>query len=152
MDIKIRDARPADSPSVVSLVREMAEEDGGSTPVSEACVEAYLADPGGGMLMAEADGQTVGLLSYSLRPNLYHAAPACLIELLAVRKDARSRGVGGALVDAMLARAESLGCAEISVSVMPDNPDAIRFYRRHGLTEEVMTLEKHFAHTQGGTL
>jgi ribosomal protein S18 acetylase RimI-like enzyme len=149
MDLKIRDARPADSSSVVALVREMASEDGESTPITEAYAEACVADPGGGMLLAESDGRVVGVLSYSLRPNLYHAAPACLIELLAVRQDARGRGAGGALVESMMAKAEALGCAEISVSVMPDNAGAIRFYRRHGLAEEVMSLEKHFAHIKG---
>lgn len=143
MDVTIREAHPADALSVVQLVREMAEEENEETPVTEAYVAQYLASPGSGILIAEAVGQAAGLLSYTLRPSLFHAATACLIELLAVRKDARSRGVGGALIQELLARTRALGCAEVSVSTMPDNAGAIRFYREHGLTEEALFLEKH---------
>lgn len=144
MDITIRDAQSGDAPAVVSLIREMAQEGGDRSPITDAHAAECISSGAGGVLLAEENGRRIGVLSFSLRPNLYHAAPACLIELLFVRRVARSRGAGGALMKAMLGRAEALGCAEISVSVMPDNPGAIRFYRRHGLTEEVMLLEKHF--------
>jgi ribosomal protein S18 acetylase RimI-like enzyme len=143
--MKIRDAGTSDASAVVSLVLEMAQEDGEHSPVTESYAARYSTHPGCGMLLAEAEGRVIGLLAYYLRPDLYHAAPACLIELLFVRPDARGRGAGGALVADMLKRAAALGCAEITVSVMPDNAGAIRFYRRHGLTEEVMSLEKHIA-------
>jgi ribosomal protein S18 acetylase RimI-like enzyme len=145
MDITIRDARPADAQVIVQIVREMAEEDNERTPVTEAYVAQYLASPGSGILLAEAGRNIAGLLTYSFRPGLFHAAPSCLIEQLAVRKEARSRGAGGALIKELLARTAALQCAEVSVSVMPDNAGAIRFYRRHGLTEEAVFLEKHFA-------
>lgn len=144
MDVKIRAARPEDPPAVVRLVREMAEADGDITPVTERYAAQCISSGAGGVLLAETDGRAAGVLSYSLRPNLYHAAPACLIELLFVPGDAQNRGAGGALVEELIARAAEPGCAEISVSVMPDNPGAIRFYRRHGLTEEAVFLEKHF--------
>ncbi|MBN1438983.1 MAG: GNAT family N-acetyltransferase [Anaerolineales bacterium] len=144
MDYSIREATPADAPDIVALVRETSQEDNEHTPLTEAYVGEYLAAPDSGILLAEADGQTAGLLSYSIRPGLFHAAPSCLIELLVVRKPLRGRGAGGALLKKMLARAAALGCAEVSVSTMPDNAGAIRFYRRHGLTEEAVFLEKHF--------
>jgi GNAT superfamily N-acetyltransferase len=149
-DITVRKAGPGDAPDVVALIREMAREDGEHTPVAEAYVEARLGHPGSGVPLAEADGRRVGLLGYSLRPDLYHTAPACLIELLDVRHGERSRGAGGALADAVPAKAQALGCAEISVSVMPDNAGAIRFYRRHGLTEEAALLERRFVRSPGG--
>ncbi len=34
--------------------------------------------------------------------------------------------------------------AEVSVTTMPDNQGAIRFYKRHGLVDEAVFLEKHF--------
>jgi len=148
--IDIRDARSADAPSVVSLVREMAEEDGETSPITETSVQAHLRDSGSGIVLAESDGRIIGLLSFSLRPSVYHAAPACLVEMLFVRRDSRRRGAGGSLMERMLSKAGASGCAEISVSVMPGNDGAVRFYRRHGLTEEVMSLEKHFKRTPGG--
>ncbi len=144
MHITVRDALPADAPGIVRIIQESAAEDKEPTPVTEAYVAHYLDSPGSGILIADSQDQTAGLLSYSIRPGLFHAAPSCLIELLLVRADLRGRGAGSALVKELLARAGALGCAEVSVSTMPDNAGAIRFYRRHGLTEEAVFLEKHF--------
>jgi len=95
------------------------------------------------MLVAEQAGSTIGLLSYSIRPDLYHAAPTALIEELVVSASIRSQGVGSALFQAAEDYLREAGCVEISVSVMPDNLRAIKFYRLHGLTDEVVYLEKH---------
>ena len=144
MDITVRDARPADAHSIVAIIRESAAEDKEHSPVTEAYVGEYLATPGSGILIADAEGRAAGLLSYSIRPGLFHAAPSCLVELLLVRKGMRGRGAGSALMQALLERTGAPGCAEVSVSTMPDNAGAIRFYRRHGLTEETVFLERHF--------
>ena len=63
---------------------------------------------------------------------------------LVIAASHRGRGVGGALLEALLARLEKDGCAEVSVTTMPDNEGALRFYRSHGLTDEAVYLEKHF--------
>ncbi len=144
MTYLIRDAAPADAAEIVAIIREMAEEDREATPVDAEYVRQYLAAAGSGILLAEADGAPAGLLSYSFRPGLFHAAPSCLIELLIVRRDRRGCGIGGALLEALLSRAREARCAEASVSTMPGNPGAIRFYRSHGLTEEAVFLERHF--------
>jgi hypothetical protein len=34
-------------------------------------------------------------------------------------------------------------CAEVSVSTMPDNQEAIRFYNKLGLVDEAIFLERH---------
>ena len=143
MDITVRDARSADAPAVVAIIQEAAAEDKEHTPVTEGYAAEYLASPGSGILIADSQGRAAGLLSYSIRPGLFHAAPSCLIELLLVRAELRGRGAGSAMLRALLARAAELGCAEVSVSTMPENAGAIRFYRRHGLTEEAVFLEKH---------
>jgi ribosomal protein S18 acetylase RimI-like enzyme len=139
----IRDARAGDEPAVVSLIQEMAAGDGGASPVDPAFVAAYLAHPGSGVLLAEEEGRCVGLLSYSVRPDLYHAGPAALVEELVVHAPLRGHGVGGALLEAFLSRMAALGCAEVAIAVMPDNEGAQRLYRAHGLTEEALLLERH---------
>jgi ribosomal protein S18 acetylase RimI-like enzyme len=144
MDFTIRNAQSDDAPAIAAIMSETADEENERTPVTEAYIRGYIASPGSMILLAEAEGAAAGLLSCSNRPNLFHAAPACLIELLVVRKEMRARGAGSALMQALLSRAGALGCAEVSVSTMPGNAGAIRFYRRHGLTEEALFLEKHF--------
>jgi ribosomal protein S18 acetylase RimI-like enzyme len=140
----VREARPEDAPAVVRLIGQLAADEGEKSPVTEADVCAYLSYPGCALLVAEADGQVVGLVSTFVRPSLYHAAPAVMADDLVVSAGCRGQGIGRALLDEVLRRAYTTGCAEVSVAVMPDNADALRFYRSHGLTDEAVFLEKHF--------
>jgi ribosomal protein S18 acetylase RimI-like enzyme len=148
--IVIREATTADAPVIADLIRALEEvvDDSGepedSSPVTPEYVRSYLAYPDSYVLVAEEAGQVVGLLSYSIRPNLFHAADSALIEELIVDDRARGRGVGSALMRHLLALLEARGCAEVSVSTMPDNHGAIRFYHSHGLVDEAVFLEKHF--------
>jgi ribosomal protein S18 acetylase RimI-like enzyme len=143
VSVAIREARPEDAAIIVEMIRELARGEGDETAVTEAHAAAYLGVPGNGILLAERDGSTLGLISYSIRPNLYHAADSCLIEELIVRRQARGAGVGRRLVEELMRRCIDMGCAEISVSTMPDNERAIRFYRKMGFTDEALFLEKH---------
>jgi ribosomal protein S18 acetylase RimI-like enzyme len=142
-NVVVRDAQQGDEPLVVDLIQEMAAGDGGSSPVTAAFVTSYLSNPGSGILLAELEGEVAGLLSYSVRPDLYHAAPAALAEELVVHAPFRGRGVGSALLQAFLARMAEVGCAEVAIGVMPDNQVAQRLYRAHGLVEEAVLLERH---------
>jgi len=143
MPVKVREARPGDEHDVVGLITELARTIGETSPITAGYVQEYLAFPGCHVLWAEEDGHFVGLLSYSIRPNLYHAANSALIEELVVRESARGHGVGSVLLSELLSRLPSQGCAEVSVTTMPDNDGAIRFYRSHGLVDEAVFLEKH---------
>ncbi|MGE5560741.1 MAG: N-acetyltransferase family protein [Chloroflexota bacterium] len=139
----MREAESGDAPQIMDLIRELAATNDETSRITEAYVEEYLSFPGCGALVAEEEGEIVGLLSYSVRPNLYHAGDTALIEELVVSGRSRGKGIGSALVREMIALAEALGCEEISVSTMPDNEGAQRFYRQHGLVDEAVLLEKH---------
>ena len=143
MSITVRPATSTDAPAIVELIGELARNYGETSPITQEFAREYLAFPGNSILLAEEEGRVAGLLSYSLRPNLYHAANSALIEELVVRASARGRGVGSALMSELLRRLPSQGCAEVSVTTMPDNDGAIRFYRSHGLVDEAVFLEKH---------
>jgi ribosomal protein S18 acetylase RimI-like enzyme len=121
----------------------MASLGGGQSTITEEYVNEYLSSAVSRILLA-VQGQVVGLLSYSIRPDLYHAANSCLIEEIIVQESSRSQGVGSALIAELFSRLEAHRCAEVSLAVMPENTQAIRFYRTHGLTEEALFLEKHF--------
>lgn len=147
--ITIRDANLEDASAIVGLISEHATIAGERSPITEAYVAIYLSNPASRILLAEIQNRVVGLLSYSLRPNLYHAGPSCLIEELIVEEATRGHGVGSALVAELFSRLPALACAEVSVTVMFTNQQAIRFYRRHGLAEEVLSLEMHFNRGDG---
>jgi len=141
MSIHIREARREDASLIVRLITELAVGTGEVSPISPAYVKTYLASPTSGVLLTEAQGQVIGLLSYSVRPDLYHAANCCLIEELVVREGLRGQGVGSALLQALFSRMQE--CAEVGLGVMPENERAIRFYRKHGFVDEALLLEKH---------
>ena len=84
-----------------------------------------------------------GLLSYSVRPDRYHAGLCCMVEELVVAGEKRGRGTGGVLLEALLTQGHASGWAEVSVGVMTDNFRAQAFYRRHGLVDEALLLEEH---------
>lgn len=143
MNILIRPALEKDVPAIISLIAELADTIGETSPLTGEYVLSYLAAPGSTVLVAEDEGRALGLLSYSLRPNLYHANNSCLIEELIVTLSAQGQGIGGMLVDALLDRMNTGSCAEISVTTMPDNLGAQKFYRAHGFIDEAIFLEKH---------
>jgi ribosomal protein S18 acetylase RimI-like enzyme len=156
MDISIVRATIADADTIVDLIRELAESSGERSGVNAAYVGSYLGFPGRTVLLAGTagdavgarDGATVGervgLLAFSLNPNLFHAGDGCLIEDLYVRPAWRGRGVGTALVAHVVAEAARQGWAEVSVSTGRDNRAALSLYRGRGLVEEYVLLEKHF--------
>jgi ribosomal protein S18 acetylase RimI-like enzyme len=143
MHLNVRDAHPGDEPHIVRLIRELAGTDDEASPITPEYARGYLAFPGSHVLLAEDEDRVIGLLSYSVRPGLYHAGASALIEELVVHAPERGRGVGSALMTELLRRVAALGCAEVSVATMPDNAGAQRLYRAHGLKDEALFLEKH---------
>jgi ribosomal protein S18 acetylase RimI-like enzyme len=143
MTIHLRDTGAGDKGAIVALIRELAASSGDTSPITEDYVSKYLATPRCHALLAEVDGQAVGLLTYSVRPDLYHAGPTASIDELVVRGEWRGQGVGSALVQEVLRRAATDGWVEVSVTTLKENEAAQRFYRAHGLADEAVFLEAH---------
>jgi ribosomal-protein-alanine N-acetyltransferase len=143
-DFPIREANAGDVREVVRLIQQLASESGEHSPITPSYVAAYLEDTRSTVLLAEHHGAVAGLLSYSVRPDLYHAGNSILIEELVVDERWRSVGLGSALITALLEKVEDLDAREACLAVMPDNERAIRFYRSHGWAEEALFLERHF--------
>lgn len=143
MKTSIRQANQKDAQAVTALVHELAASEGDPARVDEAYAAIFLETPGCGALLAEIAGRPVGLLSYTLRPDLYHAGLTGLIQELVVTASERGKGIGGCLLESFMQLMEAQGTVEISVGVMPGNRGAIAFYKRHGLLDESLNLEKH---------
>lgn len=135
----IRNATPDDTACIVYLIRQLGED----AEVTDEYVLHYLSGTDRHLLLAQRGDTVQGLLSYSVRADLFHAGNSVLIEELVVDEECRAKGVGSALINALFERLPALACKEICLAVMPDNEAAIRFYRRHGLSEEALFLEKH---------
>ena len=55
---------------------------------------------------------------------------------MSVAQDCRGLGVGGALLETALARAQEHGAAKVELSVFAHNATALAFYERHGFMGE----------------
>jgi ribosomal protein S18 acetylase RimI-like enzyme len=92
---------------------------------------------GDSALIAEEDDFPVGAAWYRLFPEDdpgYGFVATDVPELsIGVAADARGRGIGTLLLDALIADARNGGFSALSLSVEPDNP-AVRLYERAGFS------------------
>lgn len=64
-------------------------------------------------IVAERSGDLVGIVQCVLHPSTWTAAPYCYLQDLFVAPDARDLGAGRALIEAVYARADTVGAARV---------------------------------------
>lgn len=98
---------------------------------------SMMADGEAFLLIARSEGRPVGYAFVEIRPGPDDTWPVGdrLAELtsLSVAPEARGRGLGTALMDAVDAELERRGVHDLEVAVMAGNERALRFYERRGL-------------------
>jgi len=94
--------------------------------------------PGDTVVIALADGFPVGAAWYRLfkaaKPGYGFVDEKTPELAIAVVPNARGKGVGSALLDALLARARAAGHETVSLSVDKKNLGAIHVYEEHGFS------------------
>lgn len=136
----VRGATQADLAAVVSGVSELLRELGSEPPPASAMLQsaqALLDDPAiGALLVAQAGGAVVGVLSASWQTAMHVPGRYALIQDLWVRSDWRSRSVGGDLLAALFALARDQGVTRAEVGLPRESFQAIgateAFYQRNG--------------------
>jgi GNAT superfamily N-acetyltransferase len=78
--------------------------------------------------------QALGIATCFVGFSTFYARPLVNIHDLAVLPDARGRGVGRALLDAVEAYARGLGCCKLTLEVMELNARARKTYETHGFS------------------
>jgi ribosomal protein S18 acetylase RimI-like enzyme len=58
-----------------------------------------------------------------------------------VKSECRNRGIGTQLLEASKKWANDKGMEYLRLSVFPTNESGIRFYKRHGMMEQMLTME-----------
>ncbi len=81
-------------------------------------------------VVAERDGHVVGYA------GLYAVPPDADVQTIAVSADAQGAGIGTRLLEALIARARELDCAQIFLEVAADNASALTLYARHGFERQ----------------
>ena len=136
----VREAGASDVEAVVSAIESLLGELGGRSPQRselEAETRAHLDDPeGSSVLIAEADGGIVGVLSASWQRAIHVPGVYATIQDLWVDEGWRSRGVGAELVEAIASQARARGVSRLEVGLPRETFAAIAstesFYRRNG--------------------
>lgn len=135
MDVEIRNARPEDMAAVLRLVKELATFE--NEPKAVEVTEADLVRDGFGKqkrfhcFVAISDGNIVGLALVYERYSTWKG-PVIHLEDLIVTKVARGKGIGSALLTAVVKYGHDLGVKRISWEVLDWNDPAIKFYEDKG--------------------
>jgi len=95
-------------------------------------------------LVYEEDGKIHGFISMIFYQSIYHKVGTALINELVVSNEKRNMKIGRQLLEYGIELAKKMNMDEIEIGVMKENKQAIRFYKRNGITEEYLLLGKEF--------
>jgi ribosomal protein S18 acetylase RimI-like enzyme len=125
----VRDARPADASAAHRLIGQLA--DSTDEAAFRARFERVLATDDHRIIVAEVEGKVVGVLHMFERPALEKPCEA-MVQALVVDSEARSSGVGEALMHEAEAWAKSRKLPSVSLYSRDDRTRAHAFYERIG--------------------
>ncbi|MBS1888002.1 MAG: GNAT family N-acetyltransferase [Actinobacteria bacterium] len=130
--VAIRRARPAELRVVLDLLADLGRPCRESSPATRRAAGGILERDDTEVLLAERDGEVVGLACLLLLPRLGHASPEARLLDLIVTPETRATGVGRALVAAATDRAAAAGCHLLRLECGHHRGGAKLFYRELG--------------------
>ena len=134
--VVVREATEDDIPRMVELLVHGTLVEGKEDPTDLAPYRSALAEIArgpGGVLVAEVEGQLVGVCQLIVFRHLQSRGGLCAeVESVHVHPDYRGHGIGGVLMRAAVARARDLGCYRVQLTSNNARPEAHRFYERLG--------------------
>ena len=139
---RIRAGRREDLDGIVAGVRELLLELGGDAPPASAmrtATRSLLEEPGAGaILVADADGETVGVLAASWQTAIHIPGHYGLIQDLWVHRSWRAKKIGRDLLAGLLELASEQGVTHVEVGLPKETFAALRateaFYLANGFT------------------
>jgi len=138
MMITIHKATTEDEARVMDLLKQLLSPSGQYSTLdgqtAAATFREIVNDDGKGtILLAEQDGEALGLITLSYPVALRCGGIYTCIEEFIVSEQARGKGVGGQLFEAAVAEATTRGCFELQVN----NPSEMGYplYLRHGMKD-----------------
>ena len=125
MSVALRPMTTADLPEVVALEQAVFGDEAWTT-------QMLLSELEQGSRYYLVACQADGIVGYA---GLLGAGDQGDVVTLAVAVSHWGLGIGGALLEALMAEAARRGCAELFLEVRTDNVRAQQLYRRYGFTE-----------------
>jgi len=136
--VSLRAAQPRDLPSIVGLIRELADFEK-LTHLLEVTPQGlhphlFGERPAAESVVAERDDRVVGFALFFTNFSTFLGKPGLYLEDLYVQPACRGMGIGRAFLTHLAALANQRGYGRFEWSVLDWNADAIRFYERMGAT------------------
>jgi GNAT superfamily N-acetyltransferase len=135
--IDIRSGKPADGEIIAALLMAQLAEHSIDTPADAVrrAVEGMLANADRGFILIAVRGAAVlGVAYVSFTWTLEHGGKSAWLEELYVLPGERNRGIGRAIVEAVIYNARAAGCAGIDLEVERSHARAEHLYSRAGFT------------------
>ncbi len=132
----IRPATVDDVPTVLQLIRELAEYE--RAPDEVHATEPQLREvlfgkePAAQVLLALENNEAVGFAVYLFNFSTWLAKPGLYLEDLFVKPETRGKGYGRRLLQRLAQIAHDRGCGRMEWSVLDWNEPAIGFYKKLG--------------------
>ena len=92
--------------------------------------------------VAEDNGRLVGLVHYLFHRHCWRIENVCYLQDLYAAPDARGRGVGRALIEAVYAAADAAGCPSVYWLTQEFNVEARRLYDRIGTVTRFIKYDR----------
>lgn len=129
----VQRATPAEAATVAKLLHDFNTEFDTETPGIPVLTERLTAMLATDRTLAYLGGDPArGVALLTSRPNVWYATPVWLLDDLYVEPEVRGEGIGGALIERILADASAARVAAVEILVDAPDVDAQRFYERHG--------------------
>jgi len=140
MDITIAPVTPAEVPTLLELIRELARFEKLEHEVVATAEllhhSLFGPQPAAGALLARGDGEVAGYAIYFFTFSSFVGRAGIWLEDVYVRPSFRQRGLGRRLLEAVARLAVERGCGRFEWTVLNWNEPAQEFYR--GLGARVM--------------
>ncbi len=133
--VRIRTAEPADLDSLVSLLAALfsVEEDFVfDEPRQRRGLMLMLENEHGCVLVAEGQGQVIGMCTGQVTISTAEGGPALLVEDVIVLEQWRGKGVGRHLLESMGGWAQEQGIKRLQLLADRNNVPALNFYKALG--------------------
>jgi len=146
MEGPVRVAETEDAADVARLLNDFRvhlEKDGPSEAEILASVERILSEGSGEFLLADnRDGGPVGVCQLRYRWSVWTSSEDCWLEDLFVSEEQRGRGLGRALVEAVMKRAAARGCGRVELDVYEHDEGPRALYRKAGFNDDSKGRER----------
>jgi len=139
---QVRLAGPDDFEAVTALLEELGRPHVDDRPVSEAIYLQQFEDPLAAHLVAEQDGEIVGVCTLHFRTRLNQKTLEAWVPDLIVRESLRGQGVGKALLGEAERLSRERGCHWLTLESANFRKEAHAFYAAFGMDQPGLTFLK----------